>query len=375
MDPFRADLLLAGLFAAAAAIELMLLDANGGNRPLTVAAAVLSLSGLAFRRRDPLLAGVIFVVPIIIQAPLDGFAIENSNAPFIGMLLLLYSIGRYAPGRRFYLAFGITVVGVLIALALETGWEGTDDVVWASFLFVLPALVGRALRSRSLLQSELREKAERAELERQAVVDEERARIASELQALVANGVSAMVVQAGTVPRALAGGETARARDALTAVEETGRDALTEMRRLLGVLRRDGDVPELAPQPGLGRLAALIERVRAAGIEVSLTEEGDARPLPTGIDLTAYRIVEDALDAALEGGASRAEVLVRYGERELVLGVRDDREGGASDRLPGLRDRASLYGGSLRAGRRDEGQFALRARLPLETDAPVGAGA
>ena len=118
MDPFRADLLLAGLFAAAAAIELMLLDANGGNRPLTVAAAVLSLSGLAFRRRDPLLAGVIFVVPIIIQAPLDGFAIENSNAPFIGMLLLLYSIGRYAPGRRFYLAFGITVVGVLIALAL-----------------------------------------------------------------------------------------------------------------------------------------------------------------------------------------------------------------------------------------------------------------
>jgi signal transduction histidine kinase len=379
MDPFHADLLLAALFVAAAAIELTLLDANGGNRPLTVAAAMLSLSGLAFRRRDPLLASVIFVAPIIIQAPLDGFATENSTTPFVGMLLLLYSIGRYAAGRRFYLAFGITVAGVILALALETGWEGTDDLIWASFLFVLPALVGRALRSRSLLQSQLREKAERAEVERhakaQAAVEEERVRIASELQTLVANGVSAMVVQAETVPRALAAGETTRARDALTAVEETGRDALTEMRRLLGVLRREGDQSELAPQPGLGRLAALIERLRGAGLEVSLREEGTARPLATGIDLTAYRIVEDALDAALEGGASGAEVLVRYGERELVLGVRDDREGGASHRLPGLRDRASLYGGSLRAGRRDGGMFALHARLPLETDAPVGAGA
>ena len=148
------------------------------------------------------------------QAPIGGFYTAESTVPFLGMLLLLYSIGRYAPGRRFYAAFGITVAGILGALATETGWEGIDDLVWASFLFTLPALAGRALRSRSQLQAQLREKAERAEVERrvkaEAAVEEERARIASELQALVANGVSAMVVQAETVPRALAAGETAR---------------------------------------------------------------------------------------------------------------------------------------------------------------------
>jgi signal transduction histidine kinase len=379
MDRFRADLLLAGFFVAAGATEMLVLHAKGGDRPLTVAAAVISLSGLAFRRRDPLLASVIFTVPAVVQAPIGGFYTAESTVPFLGMLLLLYSIGRYAPGRRFYAAFPITVAGILGALATETGWKGADDLFWASFLFTLPALAGRAMLSRTELHAQLREKAERAEVERrvkaEAAVERERARIASELQALVANGVSAMVVQAETVPRAIAAGETGQARVALAAVEDTGRDALTEMRRLLGVLRRDGDGPELVPQPGLGRLAALIERVRAAGLEVSLSEEGDARPLPTGIDLTAYRIVEDALDAALEGGASRAEVLVRYDDRDLVLGVRDDRKGGASHRLPGLRDRASIYGGSLRAGRRDGGMFALRARLPLEAGEPVGTGA
>jgi signal transduction histidine kinase len=146
------------------------------------------------------------------------------------------------------------------------------------------------------------------------------------------------------------------------------------MRRLLGVLRRDGDRPELAPQPGLGRLDALVERARDGGLDVTVREEGASRPLAPGIDLTAYRIVQDALEAAAEKGASKAQVLVRFSERELVLGVRDDRDGGGSDRLPGLRDRARLYGGYLDAAPSGE-WFALRASIPIEHEAAAPAAA
>ena len=182
----------------------------------------------------------------------------------------------------------------------------------------------------------------------------------------MANGVSAMVVQAEAVPRLLAGGNTARASQSLALIEETGRDALMEMRRLLGVLRRDGEGAALAPQPGLGRLEALVERQRRRGLEIDLRFEGAGRDLPAGVDLTAYRVVEDALEAALEQRASRAGVLVRYRERDLQLEVRDDRSGGASGRLPGLRDRVGLYGGHLSAGREDGAGFRLMVRLPLE---------
>ena len=177
-----------------------------------------------------------------------------------------------------------------------------------------------------------------------------------------------MVVQAEAVPRAIAVGDAAGAGGAFAAVEETGRDALTEMRRLLGVLRRDGEGPELAPQPGLGRLAVLAERMRERGLVVGLRVEGEERPLAPGVDLTAYRVIEDALGAAAENEASEAALVVRYGARELELELNDDRAGGASERLPGLRDRVGLYGGHLRAGRADSGGFSLRARLPLEGD-------
>jgi signal transduction histidine kinase len=183
-----------------------------------------------------------------------------------------------------------------------------------------------------------------------------------------------MVVQAETVPRTLDAGDFAGAGAALAAVEETGRDALTEMRRLLGVLRSDGDGAELAPQPGLPRVLALVERTRGSGLPVELRIEGreeawaarGGRRLPPGVDLTGYRVVEDALQAAAAQGATSAELLIRYTPDELRIQVTDDREGGASDRLPGLRERVGLYGGQLSAGRLDEGGFRLRARLPVE---------
>jgi signal transduction histidine kinase len=164
----------------------------------------------------------------------------------------------------------------------------------------------------------------------------------------------------------LAAGDTARASESLAVIEETGRDALMEMRRLLGVLRREGEQAALAPQPGLGRLEALVERRRERGLAIDLRVEGEARELPPGVDLTAYRVVEDALDAALEQGADEVRVLVRYRDVDVQLEVCDDRIGGPSNRLPGLRDRVGLYGGHLTAGRDGEVDFRLRARLPVE---------
>jgi signal transduction histidine kinase len=379
-DPFRADAALAAVFAVGAVVETLALDSRGDSVPVTLVAAVVAQSSLAFRRRDPLLAAGLFAIPTALQATLGGYLTQEATVHFLVAMFLMYSIGRYAEGRALWVAPPLVLAGSAIALSIEAGLERTEYLVWFALLFSLPLLAGRALRSRARLQHELREKAELVEAQREdrarRAVEDERERIAAELQAEVANSVSAMVVQAETVPRLLAAGEVRPAEQAFAAIEETGRDALVEMRRLLGVLRRDGDRPELAPQPGLGRLEALVERAGASGLDVSVREEGGARPLPPGLDLTAYRIVQDALEAAAEKGASRAQVLVRFGERELVVGVRDDREGGPSDRLPALRDRVRLYGGRLDAGHSGE-WFFLRARLPIghEAAAPTLTGA
>jgi len=374
MDPFHKDIALAAVFVVAAVVELSLLDPQGGSRALTIAAGVIAMSSVAFRRRDALVAALVFLVPAVAQAFAGGYLTTASTTPFVAILLLLFSIGRYAPGWRFPVAAGLLSVGMSATVFIEDAFE-VSEIFWTIFLFGLPMLAGRALRSRALLQAELREKAERAEAEREwrarYAVEDERERIAEELQTLVANGLSAMVVQAETVPRAIATGDSAGAAVALTAVEETGRDALNEMRRLLGVLRRDGDGAELAPQPGLPRVLAFVDRIRERGLPVEVTVEGRGkdhrkRRLSPGVDLTAYRVVEDALEAALEHGATEAALLVRYTPDELRLQISDDREGGASDRLPGLKDRVGLYGGHLSAGRLEEGGFRLRARLPIE---------
>jgi signal transduction histidine kinase len=373
MDPLRADAVLAAVFVVAAVFEvIVIVPSNGDSYPVTIVGAVVAQGALVLRRRDPLLAAVAFSAVTVLQAALGGFLTQEATLHFLTAMLLLFSIGRYSEGRPFRAAVPIVAAGSAIALTIESGFERAEYLVWFFVIFGLPVLVGRGLRSRAQLQHELRDKAEQVELQREErarrAVEDERARIASELQAVVANGVSVMVVQAEAVPRLLAAGEPQHAEQAFAAIEETGRDALAEMRRLLGVLRREGDRPELAPQPGLGRLDALVESAREGGLDVSVREEGNSRRLAPGIDLTSYRIVQDALEAAVEQGASKAQVLVRYGERELDLGVRDDREGGPSHRLPGLRDRARLYGGFLDAGPSGE-WFALRARLPIEQEA------
>jgi signal transduction histidine kinase len=369
VDPFKADVLLAAAFIVAAVIELSQLDPEGGNRAVTMTAGVLALSSLAFRRRDPLLAAAIYVVPSFAQAFLDGYLTTNSTTPFVAVILLLYSVARYADGHRFRVAAALLAGSMTATLLIEAGLE-PEESFWAIFLFGLPLLAGRALRSRSHLQAELRERAEREEADREwraeHAVEEERSRIAAELQTLVANGLSAMVVQAETVPRTIDAGDLVRAETALAAVETTGRDALTEMRRLLGVLRRDGHPAELAPQPGLPRVLALVERTREDGLPVELRVSGDRRRLPPGVDLTGYRVLEDALETALEQGATATDVMIHFTSDELRLQVTDDRDGDLADRLPGLKERVGLYGGHLTTARVEDGAFRVRMNLPIE---------
>jgi signal transduction histidine kinase len=190
---------------------------------------------------------------------------------------------------------------------------------------------------------------------------------------VVAHSLSVMVVQAEAA-EAMLDADPERARRPLAAVQETGRSALGELRRMLGVLREMAEEgPALAPQPGLDGLDALVGQVRAAGLPVTVRIKGEPRPLPPGIDLSAYRIVQEGLTNALKhAGPARAEVLVAYDDDELELRVSDDGRGydpdadGAGHGLVGMRERVALYGGSLDAGPLPEGGFALSARLPLE---------
>jgi signal transduction histidine kinase len=223
------------------------------------------------------------------------------------------------------------------------------------------------------------ERALRAEREREAAarlaVAEERARIARELHDIVAHSVSVIVLQVGAVRHKLPP-SLEEDKEALEGVERTGRAALTEMRRLLGAMRRDGQDPELAPQPGLDSLESLLEEVGRAGLPVRLHVDGDRVPLPRAIDLSAYRIIQEGLTNALKHArATQADVTVRYGSDELELEVRDDGRGltstdGLGHGLVGVRERVKIYGGEMSTGTANGGGFVLSTRLPLGGDRP-----
>jgi signal transduction histidine kinase len=232
-----------------------------------------------------------------------------------------------------------------------------------------------ALRDRSLRAGELERRADRLEREREererAAVAEERARIARELHDVVAHSVSVIAVHAGSMRRRL---RHERPQDAqeLLGVERTARQALAEMRRLLGLLRTDDDDLSLTPQPGMEQVERLVGQTREAGLSIELDTEGEPIALPPGVDLAAYRIVQEALTNVLKhAGQAQARVGIRYRERELVLEITDDGPGpapngdGTGQGLVGIRERVTLYGGSLDAGRGESGGFAVRARLPI----------
>jgi signal transduction histidine kinase len=370
MDPYRADLLLASVLLVEGLLEVVFLLPDEAPRDGAIALLVAGLAGcVAIRRRLPAVAALVGMA-LFCAFPVAGQVYtENLVSPFFVALFLIYGIGRHLEGR----AVWVVTAGAVVLISVFTAVEQTDDTVGnyvlsIGALVIAPVIVGRVIRNRAHLNQALREKTERLEEERahraSSAAAEERTRIAGELHDVVAHALSAMVVQASGARR-LAERDPARAAEAFQAVETSGREALTEIRRLLGVLRRDDEELALAPQPSLRHVSSLVKRLEAAGLPVEVGIEGEQRDLPIGIDLTAYRVVQEALGGALEHGhAGRAEVKLRYGADHVELVVADD--GAVPDRpLLGIRERVTLSGGQLRAGARRDGGHVVRARLPL----------
>lgn len=338
------------------------------------AAALLGIAGIAalyLRRSRPLLCGYALATLLAVSGLGAPDFSNQVAAPFVALMIMLYSVGRYETLGR-----GLPVVAFALTTSVVTGIIGGwfDSPAQALWLLVLgfgPFFAGRGMRHRADLRRTLRDRTRELERdqERQAELATlgERARIAEELQVVVANGLSAMVVQAEAVPRLVAAADTARADRALTLIEETGRDAMGEMRRLLGVLRRDGEAPSLAPLPTLDAVERLGGAEREDGLAVSVVVRGSAVSLSPGADLAAYRVLEEALDSAGAAGASAAEIVLEFGGDELEIAIADDRDADSVDPtgMVAMRERIGLYGGRVHAEVMNGRGLRLLARVPL----------
>jgi signal transduction histidine kinase len=319
------------------------------------------------------------VVFAVWQEALNGDLIENSVTPVVTLPLAIYSMGVLLDRRRALIAFGVTLA-LFWAFLIVAGETGADDLVFSLVLVGGPFLVGRIGNARIALARELRAKASRLEREQaegaELAVAQERARIAREMHDVVAHNLSVMVVQSSAARRMI-DRNPERAREALVSVEHTGREALAEMRRMLEMLRGDDEDVALAPQPSIDELDALLERARAAGLDVDLEVEGERRRVQSSVDLSCFRIVQEALSNTIKhADAEHAHVRLRYGAREVEVDVTDDGRGvradavenGAGHGLVGMRERVSMLGGRLEAGYRPDGGFGVRATLPLEPE-------
>jgi signal transduction histidine kinase len=363
--PWVGDGLLALLLVVPSATTIG--DAEPDPIALFIAFVLLETLPLAVRRYWPRA-----VFAITLGAALGNTLLTDSPALPVGVVVALYTVAAHCDRRTALRAALATALLVPALFISPEGGDGAPLVLPAALLLVIGWVLGDNLRTRRAYLRELESKAERLEREREqnarrAAADEQ-ARIARELHDVIAHNVSVMVVQAAAAGDVF-DSQPEKARDALASIEHTGREALTELRRLLGAVRtEDGKVP----QPGLGRLPDLLNQVRAAGLEVDLTTEGERRQLPIGIDLSAYRIVQEALTNTLKHAAARrAEVVLRYSDEELAIDVLDDGRGLTTNGDPGqgligMRERVALYNGDLAARPRPEGGFAVSARFPLE---------
>jgi signal transduction histidine kinase len=364
------------------------LAANGNDRhpglPSTITTTyvlgvVLALLGslpILVRRRWPLqVLGVVEVAVGLHLLVVDA----NIRAGTLGLAVAVYTVAAHLP-RDVSLKAAVSVAGANAVIFLVLIAQGRIDA--APNLFMLTVLVagswalGDNIGTRRAYLAGLEERATRLEREQQersvrAVLDE-RSRIARELHDVVAHHVSAIAVQAGAAEE-IAEQDPRRAREVLATIQSTSRQALAEMRALVGVLRDEPDEQRLAPQPGLAQLDRLVAQTRAAGLAVQVHVEGDRRPLPEALDLSAFRVVQEALTNTLKhAGAAHADVIVRYGDDDLELIVTDDGGGngtppvsGAGRGLVGMRERVAIFHGWLDVGRAPGGGFRVHARLPI----------
>lgn len=348
--PFAVDSALAGALVAACVAEV--LTSSGyltGSKWIYLPAAIAIAAPIAWRRRHPLAIAVVGLGAFALQSRL----LDPTPTPDIELapaLIATYSVALYG-GRR------VAYAGGALALAAGLVWLGFDDFLLPLILFGGAWLAGRLVHRQQLFAARI-------------AAAEERVRLARELHDAVGHSVSVMVLQAGAERLAL-GQAHPSTREGLLAIERTGREALAEMSRLLGILRGDSEELSLAPRPTLADVDALVQTVRDAGVPVELCIEGSRRQLASSLDVSAYRVLQEALTNVVKhAGPARAYAVIRYHGRALEVEVGDDGRGpNGSGRLGyglvGMRERVELHGGRLEAGPGAHGGFVVKATLPL----------
>jgi len=340
-----------------------------GNTQFLAVTSLFMTVPLAWRRRFPFAVALVVSGAIAVQVIVEHGA-HPPDEPFLAWIVTSYSVAAHPDAGR-AIAGGALLVLAVDLWAYRTG----DDLVFVPVILAGFWIAGRVVRSRNVLAAQLAERTRELELEREEraklAVAEERARIARELHDVVSHTLGVIVLQAGAERISPSDGS---AQETLESIERSGREALGEMGRLVGMLRSD-EAEERMPQPGLARLDEVVERVREGGIDVQLVVEGEPRALPAGVDVSAFRIVQEALTNTIRHSrSSRATVLLRWEPTALEIQVADDgvgtptdaglREGGGHG-LVGIRERVALFGGVLATGRSDLGGYLLTARLPF----------
>jgi len=379
----RRDLLIGIAVTVAVLLESSLTD----NRENTVATNIALYAPIGALFTVQRLRPFEFTLALLAAMSLVSLGATDVVGMTTTLVLLLVAVFRAAywlPDRH-ALPVGLGLLVLIGVVTVEHGNANVGDYVFPVVVFAITAAVARGLRHRALLARELALRNERLEVEREAqaatAVSEERRRIARELHDVVAHSVSVMVVQSGAARRVL-DEEPDEAVAALTEVERNGRQALSELRRLLGLMRDgDEDAAVREPQPTLAGLDDLIRRARDAGLPTELRQEGSPYALPMGCDLAAYRVVQESLTNSLKhaGDGAHAKVLLRWMDHGLELDITDtgngldaaapDLDGPLGQGLVGMRERVALCGGDLQAGPRRDGGFRVHARIPRDREA------
>ena len=357
---------------AAAELDALLADRSGSTVALLIFPAAWTLP-LLFRRRWAAGSAIAILAALALEAQI-AYPGTESQIVLVPVILAFFSLGRWEEPARalFAAAIGLLLGGIVVAS--DSGPVTASGVVFIAIISITPLAAGMIVRARQREADEMalhayRLEVEQEELAREAVA-EERARIARELHDMIGHAISVITVQAGAA-RLQLDTDPERARDPLLAIEQTGHQALAEMRRLIGMLREMGE-PGLAPQPGLEQLDRLLEGVRRSGLPVELRRQGDPiAPVPPLVDLAAYRIVQEALTNALKhGGEGDAMVTVRYSVSSLALeiesqGAAIEGSNGGGHGLVGMRERVDQCRGELQVGETADGGYSVLATLPL----------
>jgi signal transduction histidine kinase len=354
-----------------AVVELATNDWLTGPRWVIGALTVIATMSIAWRRRVPLAVALIVAAALVLQVVVAATP-NTPSVPFIAWVIALFSVSAYDSRWRAVLG-GVAVIVAVNVWFASTPQNGNDNG-WVFITLILTGfwITGRVVRSRNLIAAALEDRTRELEVEREErarlAVAEERSRIARELHDVIAHTLSVIVVQAGAERLVAPPGS---ARDTLSSIERTSRESLAEMGRLLGMLRADGSSAELLPQPSLTRLDELLAAVRTAGVDVWVEVIGQPRAIHTSMDVSAYRIVQEAITNSLKhGSATHIDVRIRWSANLLTIEVADDGEGHDTAArsgygLIGLRERVAMFQGALVTGPSELGGFLLSASLPI----------